>query len=887
MAENTLTSEGLLTKTTTEQELYLEAQEDMQTDQYDLTKEVEDSLLSEERNDPEDEIPSAQPLRQKFNNTEKQRQPRETRNYPSNSQKDVSRKRHREQDKSAKRSRQDEELNSIQEKVNSSNTSIGFLENHLEKGTCPKTLRYNARANITPDEEFKQEIGVIRKRAEQALVGALVKFHGRRIERLTSKFRKLEQAKSRRSNIVKTQSSNRKQPPKASERIVNNENVDKLASVIFSKISDKLLERFGSESKNKESQVYPVVFTEPLAIREEGTREKNNKAARKRKDRRKDKNKERFRNAIESRKEHIKNLSNTHLTDEQITLLSRGLKFIPVPATRENLIRHQLLADFNQFARRMRLQYIFYGQEKEPHPFHVKSDWDPPVQPSVALETFLEEVRYELTTINIEKPKDNLSHGERCALKELSRDKNIILKKADKGTTTVIMNREDKIHEGQVLLDDVNNYRPLEKPMADATAKKVQQVIRSLLQEGHINDMTAKWLSLTPNPPRIPVFYTLTKIHKPTPVGRPIISGCDGPTERISAFVDHFLQPIAKIQPSYLKDTTDFINFIEKTKLPSNIILVSMDVTSLYTNIPQEEGITTVCEAYEEFHQGNPPIPTRYLRELLSLILQENSFQFNGKDYLQSHGTAMGTRMAVAFANIFMAKIEREIMRQSNTTPIFWKRFIDDIISMWDTSRDKIEEFLLTANNFHPTIKFTAEISETETTFLDTIVYKGDRFHRESILDVRTHFKPTETFQYTNFYSCHPPGVTKGFIKGEALRLLRTNSSQLTFEENTSNFTARLKNRGYPAATVVKHLSEVKFSERETSLTNRNKTARKKILPFVTQYHPALPNLKEILMGKWHLIQNQPQLRNIFKEPPLLSYRKGKSLKDILVKAKL
>ena len=110
--------------------------------------------------------------------------------------------------------------------------------------------------------------------------------------------------------------------------------------------------------------------------------------------------------------------------------------------------------------------------------------------------------------------------------------------------------------------------------------------------------MTAKWLSLTPDPPRIPVFYTLTKIHKPTPVGRPIISRCDGPTERISAFVDHLMiQPIAQKQASYLKDTTDFLNFIEKTKLPKDTILVSMDVTSLYTNIPQEEGITTVCEA--------------------------------------------------------------------------------------------------------------------------------------------------------------------------------------------------------------------------------------------------------------------------------------------------
>ena len=80
----------------------------------------------------------------------------------------------------------------------------------------------------------------------------------------------------------------------------------------------------------------------------------------------------------------------------------------------------------------------------------------------------------------------------------------------------------------------------------------------------------------------------------------------------------------------------------------------------------------------------------------------------------------MGTKMAVAFANIFMAKIEKEILRQSSIKPIFWKRFIDDVISVWDTSRNEIEEFLLKANNFHPTIKFTAEISETETTFLDT-----------------------------------------------------------------------------------------------------------------------------------------------------------------------
>ena len=59
--------------------------------------------------------------------------------------------------------------------------------------------------------------------------------------------------------------------------------------------------------------------------------------------------------------------------------------------------------------------------------------------------------------------------------------------------------------------------------------------------------------------PQTPKFYTLTKIHKPKPVGRPIISRCEGPTERISAFVDKLIKPIAKIENLYIKDRTDFI----------------------------------------------------------------------------------------------------------------------------------------------------------------------------------------------------------------------------------------------------------------------------------------------------------------------------------------
>ena len=81
----------------------------------------------------------------------------------------------------------------------------------------------------------------------------------------------------------------------------------------------------------------------------------------------------------------------------------------------------------------------------------------------MALETFLEEVKFELANIPIKRPKDNLSPGKRRALHNLLGDKTIIVKKADKGTTTVIMSRARKIKEGQILLHDLDNYRPFNR----------------------------------------------------------------------------------------------------------------------------------------------------------------------------------------------------------------------------------------------------------------------------------------------------------------------------------------------------------------------------------------------------------------------------------------
>ena len=102
------------------------------------------------------------------------------------------------------------------------------------------------------------------------------------------------------------------------------------------------------------------------------------------------------------------------------------------------------------------------------------------------------------------------------------------------------------------------------------------------------------------------------------------------------------------------------------------------------------------------------------------------------------------------------------------------------------TYRDVVNHSIGKKNKHHPTIEFTAGITVSEANFLDTTIYKGEKFNRESVLNIRIHFKLTEIFQYTLYSTCHPPGANakKRFAKGEALLLLRT--SKQKFVRNTT-----------------------------------------------------------------------------------------------------
>ena len=108
--------------------------------------------------------------------------------------------------------------------------------------------------------------------------------------------------------------------------------------------------------------------------------------------------------------------------------------------------------------------------------------------------------------------------------------------------------------------------------------------------------------------------------------------------------------------PSYIKDTTEFINKLTSVKtIPPDILLVRMDVTSLHTNIPHVDGVDACSKFLND--QRVTDISTDALFSLISFILTHNNFVFDDHNYLQTSGTAMGTKMAPFFANLFMASI--------------------------------------------------------------------------------------------------------------------------------------------------------------------------------------------------------------------------------------
>ena len=217
------------------------------------------------------------------------------------------------------------------------------------------------------------------------------------------------------------------------------------------------------------------------------------------------------------------------------------------------------------------------------------------------------------------------------------------------------MDVNDYTREAKRQLNDSKNYKVLAKDPTTTNNDLVNQTIDRFTKEQLINENIANGLK---NPsPRTPQFYISPKIPKEGHPGRPVVSSINCHTANISKYVDYHLQPIVKQIPSYVKDTNDFINKINAVKsVPKNSYLVTMDVRSLYTNIPNAEGMSAVKRAFDNYPKKTTTI--KVITTFLALIVTLNNFVFDCIHYLQIKGCAMGTICDPAYANIFMADFE-------------------------------------------------------------------------------------------------------------------------------------------------------------------------------------------------------------------------------------
>ena len=80
--------------------------------------------------------------------------------------------------------------------------------------------------------------------------------------------------------------------------------------------------------------------------------------------------------------------------------------------------------------------------------------------------------------------------------------------------------------------------------------------------------------------------------------------------------IDHFIKPLSNRQPSYVKDTWDFLGQLENIKVPSNAILFAADVQSLYTDIQSIKGLEALRQVYDKYDVS---MPFEEINRLLSL----------------------------------------------------------------------------------------------------------------------------------------------------------------------------------------------------------------------------------------------------------------------------
>ena len=219
---------------------------------------------------------------------------------------------------------------------------------------------------------------------------------------------------------------------------------------------------------------------------------------------------------------------------------------------------------------------------------------------------------------------------------------------------------------------------------------------------------------------------------------RPIVSHCGSPTYQLSKYLTTILQPLSTESRLKVQSTKDFIETIKTVQIPDNYRLMSFDVKSLFNSIPRQLALdctqTTITNSTHEL-----PLPKDDTMDLLKLCLTCSLFHYNGKDYKQLHGTAIGSPVSGVVAEIVMQNIEQQALPTYKETLPLWLRYVDDTFTaVYKDEIDFLHEHLNKENIY---IQFTREIEENvKIPFLDCLASRDNNKLRTTV-----YRKPTNT----------------------------------------------------------------------------------------------------------------------------------------------
>ena len=292
------------------------------------------------------------------------------------------------------------------------------------------------------------------------------------------------------------------------------------------------------------------------------------------------------------------------------------------------------------------------------------------------------------------------------------------------------------------------------------------------------------------------IIYGLSKIHKPLinnfPKLRPILSAINTATYSWAKFFVPLLKCFTMNEYT-LKDSFEFAKDIINQN--SGCFMASLDVDSLFTNVPLDETIKICIDELFKSEMTVCGLNRKEMFEMLSLTLKESIILFDNKYYSQIDGVAMGSPLGPTLANIFLCYHESNWLKDcpKDFKPVYYKRYVDDIFVLFNKP-EHAQFFLEYMNKKHKNMKFSIETEMNGSlSFLDVKIFReNDKF-------VTSVFRK-ETFSgvYTNFISFIPLEYKFGLVHTLLNRCFNLSSDFLKFHHEVDKLKNILSKNAYP-----------------------------------------------------------------------------------------